>query len=79
MPYKDTWLPSSHCTGCGKLCNAAFSVEGHLPNPGDFSVCLYCGHLMAFGVNFALRELTDAEMVELAGRRDIIANQKLRK
>lgn len=49
------------------------------PSPGDITVCMYCGHLMAFDRKLRFRQLTDAEMIEVAGDERIIAVSKARK
>jgi hypothetical protein len=62
-------VPERHCLSCGKRLNSA-SVPGSedpTPEPGNSTICLYCGHLMVFAEDMSLRALTDAEMVELAG------------
>ena len=51
----------------------------HKPQSGDVTICLYCGHIMAFGKALELRSLTDEEMLEVAGDRRIVLLQKLRK
>jgi hypothetical protein len=33
-----------------------------MPKPGDISICLYCGHLMAFDEALKFRELSSEEM-----------------
>ena len=71
-------MPESACTSCGKLLTAV-SVLDHeepvLPSPGDFTVCITCGHIMGFNKDLSLRELTDAEMIEVAGNDGILAIQ----
>lgn len=37
------------------------------PEPGDISVCINCGHIMAFADDLKLRSLTDQEMFDVAG------------
>jgi hypothetical protein len=49
------------------------------PSPGDFTVCIYCGHIMAFADDLTLRELTGDEMHAIAGDPRIIRIQKARK
>lgn len=73
-----TRLPESRCTNCGKLCDAATGV-GHKdrPSPGDVTICIGCGHLMAYDEQLAVRNLTDAEVVECAGDPRIIKAQAL--
>jgi hypothetical protein len=69
-------LPVSHCPNCDKVLDAATAIErGARPKPGDITICLDCGHLMAFGDDLRVRPLTDAEMVEVAGDPRIVAAQ----
>jgi len=42
------------------------------PSDGDLTVCLYCGHLMVFGPNLSLRELTSDEMRDAAGNPEVL-------
>ena len=72
-------VPACACLCCGKMLDRADSmVHDNAPKPGDFSLCLECGHLMAFADDLTLRKLTDAEMVEVAGHRGLIAAQQVR-
>jgi hypothetical protein len=59
----------SPCTSCGRVNDAATFVgkEDEKPSPGDFCVCLNCSHVMAYDQRLRLRELTDAEVIQLAG------------
>lgn len=68
--------PSS-CLSCGYKIDAATSVGSttRKPKPGDFNVCISCGHIAAFADDLSLRELTDAEMVEVAGNKAVLAIQ----
>lgn len=69
------------CLSCGKHLDACSGVEtgGRTPSPGDITICLYCGHLMAFSDTLGLRELTSAEAKEIAGDPRILAVQKARR
>lgn len=61
-------------------CDAATGVDtGNSPSPGDFTVCIGCGHLMAFADDLSFRELTAAEQVAIAGDRRLIDVQRARK
>lgn len=74
-----TRMPSSTCKGCGKVSDAATSPrEIRQPNPGDFSVCLYCGYLAAFADDLTVRDLTDKEMYLVAGNPRILEVQRAR-
>ena len=72
-------IKKSDCLSCGKTLDAAKGVDGAVrPTPGSISICLYCGHIAAYAKNLALRELTDKEIIEVAGNPAIIAIQKAR-
>ncbi|UPK03157.1 hypothetical protein [Bradyrhizobium sp. 170] len=73
-------VPMSSCLGCGRQVNGASGVDFRgLPRPGNITVCLYCGHIMAFTEDLRLRELTDEEMIDVAGDPRLIAVQRARK
>jgi hypothetical protein len=64
----------SPCPNCRKSIDTCQSTSGERgPQPSDLSICLYCGHLSAYGDDMMLRELTDAEVVEVAGDPELIA------
>jgi hypothetical protein len=74
-------IPGAVCTQCGKQIDGASAVGEEAtppPSPGDFAICIYCGHLMAYGEVQQLRELTDAEMLKAAGDPRIVAMQQAR-
>ena len=48
------------------------------PSPGDITVCLHCGHIMAFDDGLKLRELTAEEAHEIAGDKRILTIQEAR-
>ncbi|MBR0883889.1 hypothetical protein ACVMGC_000967 [Bradyrhizobium barranii subsp. barranii] len=70
----------SACTGCGKHLDGATVIDQKraVPESGNITLCLYCGHLQAFADDLSLRELTDAEMHEVAGDERLIAVQRAR-
>jgi hypothetical protein len=69
-------LPASRCTACGHLVDAASCVGNDgAPSPGDFTVCIACGHIMGFAADLTLRELTGDEIVAAAGDRRLLAIQ----
>jgi hypothetical protein len=43
-------MPRSNCPMCHKSVDAATAAEGILvrPNPGDISICFYCGEVLTF-------------------------------
>jgi hypothetical protein len=66
-----TRTPKNKCLACGYVIDAASSTPDYPdnppPSPGDIALCLNCAHLHLFADDLTLRELTDAEMVEVAG------------
>ena len=72
-------MPTAPCPNCGKVLDAATNVSNDgQAEPGDISICLYCGHINAFADDLTLRNLTDAEMTMIAGDPLIIAVQNMR-
>jgi rubredoxin len=75
-------IPSSECTNCGFILDGATGIaeDGHkgdlVPDPGDATVCIMCGHLMVFTDELKLRDLTDAEIIKAAGDKRILMAQK---
>jgi hypothetical protein len=69
-------MPKNHCLNCGKLIDGASGVDTKAkPRPGYITVCIYCGHLMAFAKDLSMRALTEEEMHEVAGDERILAVQ----
>ena len=56
-------VPESTCVSCGKKMDASTCVsdESHHPEPGDITICFYCGEIQAFGEGLELRPLTEGE------------------
>ena len=79
---KDNRFAACSCLACGKVLDAAnvVSTDGqdYAPSSGDITICLGCGHVMAFDDDLKLREMTDAEAREIAGDRRMLAVQKAR-
>jgi hypothetical protein len=78
IKVETTRVPESRCLGCGAVQSATTSLDGQRPSPGDFTVCLECGHLMVFADDLTVRELTEGEMHDIAGSPDLILIQRLR-
>jgi hypothetical protein len=70
-------IPGSACLNCGRNLDATTSIYRTDHNKslrsGDISICFYCSHIAVFGDDLRIRGLTDTEMIEIAGRKDIIA------
>lgn len=81
MTYNPFKIEKSPCTNCGKGLDGAGQVNGGShPDPGDITICVYCGHIMAFSDdNMKLRDLTDKEASEVAGDPNILEAQRFAK
>lgn len=61
-------IDQDKCLKCGKHLTGAANIDGdNSPQAGDFTVCLYCGHVMEFNSDLKLVELSDSSLIELAG------------
>lgn len=70
--------PEFCCLNCGKSLDAATGVATETsPSSGDLSICFYCHHVMAYAEDLTLRELTEDEVVEIAGDREFILAMKM--
>jgi hypothetical protein len=81
QPPPNTHLvPENACLSCGQRLNRATKVEGNaaVPEPGNITICLHCGHLMAFADDLTLRELNDKEAHDVAGDPEILQFQRIR-
>ena len=66
-------LSASECPNCKTVCDRASCVgEDGEPEPGDITVCMTCGHVMAFAENMSLRELNNEEIHKIAGDERIL-------
>ena len=75
----DHEIPGGVCVNCGKTVDWAFSIGSDaVPEPGDITVCGLCGHIMAFSEDLTLRELSDEEIVDVAGDERLVMIQKAR-
>jgi hypothetical protein len=72
-------MPSCVCLACGKILNAASMVNGNdRPSPGSITICAFgCGHIMAFADDLSMRELTDKEIIGIAGDPRIVQLQNI--
>jgi acetyl-CoA carboxylase beta subunit len=64
------------CSECGKVSEAATSLQGETPKPGSIAVCIECGHVTAYDAQMRLQALTDDEIKDLAGNKDLLLVQK---
>jgi hypothetical protein len=72
-------LEPSACLSCGKISDAVTNpLDDDGPEPGNITICWYCGHIMAFADDLTFRELTSKEAYEIAGDKVLIRLQKAR-
>ena len=75
------------CPRCAKILKAAAALDGEEPHPQpgslNVAVCSGCGHLMAFGATWKIRELTADERADIehdpavaAARRRALVGQR---
>jgi len=62
-----TRLVPSPCPYCYRVSNSATEPAGEdvRPEPGDASLCFYCGEFNVFDEHLILRKPTDDEMIEI--------------
>jgi hypothetical protein len=76
----DHRMPATACLNCGQTLDGSTAVgEDAAPAPGDITICIHCGHLMAFDHNLHFRELSDEEVREMAGDGRLLAVQRARR
>ncbi len=65
------------CLSCGTIVDAATGVgQDDRPEEGDVTICIKCGHLMAFSSDLSFRELDEEEKKLLAKDETVLAIQK---
>lgn len=71
---REVRLPKDRCTNCKREMDAASVIDEVYarPKPGDFTICISCGHIMAFDDKLRLRELSWREMRQAAGDKRIV-------
>ena len=78
---KETQLSrTTRCLACRRRIECASSAfDDAEPKAGDITVCIYCGHIMAFrwsDRNLKLDELNQMEIYRVAGDRRILLIQR---
>ena len=73
-----TLTAPTSCPQCGHRITAASHVDDNapMPQPGDYTICLYCSTLLIFADDLAVRNLTDAEMIEAVGNKEMMRTMK---
>ena len=76
---KDHKVPLSPCTNCRYEMDAVTGIseteDDITPDSGAFTICIKCGHIMAFTDDLTLRDLTEEEIVKVAGDKRILVLQ----
>lgn len=76
----DHHILATVCLNCGQTLDGSTAVgEDALPEQGNAVMCIYCGHIMAFDHDLKFRELSDAEVREIAGDGRVLAIQRARR
>lgn len=71
-------LKENECLNCKALLDAATGANHKdSPRPDDITICIKCGHVMAFSDEMLFRELSEKEMIMVAGNAEIIALQQI--
>jgi hypothetical protein len=70
---RDLRVPMSRCTNCGEENDGALGIGvDKSPRPGDYSLCIECGHLMVFDEQLKVRDPTSAELDAIAGNENLV-------
>jgi hypothetical protein len=61
-------LPPYNCYKCGRLLDASSHINDAniKPNPGDFTICIYCASVLVFNDDLTARAITDEELLALS-------------
>jgi hypothetical protein len=67
---KGVYVPQGQCPVCQALLDGVTKistkrVEDDNPCEGDFSVCIYCGSMLRFGIGLTLYEVTRQDLKQL--------------
>lgn len=66
-------IPDMVCTVCDAQLNHAGdkAEDGRTPSEGDYTICLYCSHLMVFRSDLTLRDPTAEEYQDAVDDTDL--------
>lgn len=64
---KETVTAVSNCLNCDTRMDMATNYQDQRPCDGAIAICIKCSHIMAYDAQLRLRELTDEEIVKIAG------------
>jgi hypothetical protein len=65
MPWIESELTANNCPSCGRLLEAASMHAERLAEPGDYSVCAYCGSFLQITEDMRTRLLTEEDVAEM--------------
>ena len=78
MKVVETKIDPTACIECGHVSDVSTSFDDDPPaKPGDFTICVECSALMAYGEDLKLRALTEEEMRAVAGSPELKATLAL--
>lgn len=59
---------AGNCLNCGKEMSGSTNPSGGGgPEVGSIAVCIYCGHVMEFGIGLVLQQPSDETILNIAG------------
>lgn len=63
-------MPTQHCPHCQSEISDSTAALGpdKAPQPGDYSICIYCGGYLRFDTNCMLRRLSAEEFLAMPDR-----------
>jgi hypothetical protein len=71
---KETVIPEYHCPACGRELNATTDpFSDYTPKPGNYTICIYCTHIMIFGKDLSVRELTKEEAAKIKSDHEVMS------
>jgi hypothetical protein len=65
MRIRTTNTKPQPCVKCKKPLDAATGIGSKRPQPGDITICFYCGHMLQIGKDMQLTSLSPAEFLRL--------------
>lgn len=72
-------VPEHFCLACNAKIDSVSNTTGdQKPSEGDITICLPCGHIMAFNKDLTVRELTKQELIDIAGNQHLIKVLEIR-
>lgn len=79
-PQPSGRMPETHCPCCEEMLDAVTSLDADgAPEPGDVSLCAYCGEILQFDEDMQLTKVTEEvwNSLPLFSRSELIKVQGL--